>query len=219
MQSDAASDVDFLFDFHSWWGPWTEDNFLFTVEDLVDSPFLQALGDYEPGLGVTPSSGQPGMLRIWGMSSAGLNADFAYTPEFGFHPGTDDQRLFLYGENFVKALLDVIGAPMRCDLDGNDVCDVDDVDLLTAQGDLTSGFPAIDAKYDFDGDGDVDTFDLDEWLALAAAENGFPVPTFWAMPTSTDLPMASISSPGTITSSKVTEFGHMATTTATASLM
>ncbi len=103
MRTDTAADVDYLLDFHSWWGPWSDDNFIFTVAPLTGSPFLQSLATYEPTIDTIESSGQPGMLRIWGMSSAGLSADFAYTPEFGFHPGVDGDRLALYGESFARA--------------------------------------------------------------------------------------------------------------------
>ena len=167
MVADTGGDVDYVFDFHSWFGPWSSENFLFTVSDLVGSPYLQQLATLEPTLGVTPSSGQSGMLRIWGMSAAGLNAEQGYTIELGFHPGRDIDRLLTYGENFARALLATLGAPTACDLDADGDCDVADVDLLTAQGNLVAGAPVGDIKFDLDGNGTLDGNDLSAWLALA----------------------------------------------------
>jgi hypothetical protein len=176
MRADTGGDIDYLLDFHSWWGPWNQDNFIFTVSNLTNSPFLQALAAREPTLDVEASSGTPGMLRIWGMSSAGLRAQFAYTPEFGFHAFVGEDRYDLYGTNFALALLDTLGAPVRCDLNADLLCNVLDVDLLTSVGDLTAGVSGVDPKYDLIVNGIVDQADLVEWLGLAASFNGLALP-------------------------------------------
>lgn len=177
MMADTGGDIDYLLDFHSWWGPWTSDDFVFTRGDLVDSPLMQALSAYQPPLDVVSSDGQPGMLRIWGMSAAGLDAEFAYTPEIGFHPGSTIEDWNLYGENFARALSDVLGQLASCDLDADGLCDVTDADLLTVAGDLTVGVSAAGRpRFDLDTDGDVDFHDLLAWLTAAADENGFTEP-------------------------------------------
>jgi hypothetical protein len=177
MRADTGGDVDYLLDFHAWWGPWTSDNFVFTRSELVSSPLLQALGNYEPTMGVSSSDGQPGMLRIWGMSSGGLDAEFAYTPEIGFHPDSTTERWNEYGETFARALLDVLGQLAACDLNGDQLCDSLDADLLTAAGNLTIGIPSHgQPRLDLDSNGIIDFSDLLAWLASAATENGFSEP-------------------------------------------
>lgn len=53
-----------------------------------------------------------------------------------------------------------------CDFDGNEVCDVADLDEL-----LYAGLGGNDLKYDLDGSGTVDLGDRDEWLSQV---NSFP---------------------------------------------
>jgi hypothetical protein len=126
----------------------------------------------EPTLDVSISSGEPGMLRIWGMSMAGLQAEYAYTPEFGFAPSIFEDRYDLYGENFALAMLQVFGAAEPCDLNVDLACNLADVDLLTSVGDLVAGVTGIDPKFDLTWDGIVDGADLALWLSEAASHNG-----------------------------------------------
>jgi hypothetical protein len=176
MRADTASDVDYIFDFHSWWGPWSDDNFVFTVSNQVNSPFLQSLLALEPTLDVVSSPGSPGMLRIWGMSPSGLNAEFAYTPEFGFHPFVHEERYDTYGRNFALALRNILGTPVACDLNADLACNLADIDLLTSLGDLTLGLVGLDPKFDLSGDGIVNQQDLSQWLSRAALHNGLSGP-------------------------------------------
>ena len=59
-----------------------------------------------------------------------------------------------------------------CDFDGDGVCDVIDIDQLV--GGIIAG--SDDSALDVNGDGSVDTGDLDEWRSVAATENGFAAP-------------------------------------------
>ncbi|MEM8678143.1 MAG: M14-type cytosolic carboxypeptidase, partial [Planctomycetota bacterium] len=167
MVSDTGGDVDYVFDLHSWFGPWSDENFVFTHPDLVNSTFLQQLQLVEPEFEVSASFGQPGMLRIWGSDSNGLNAEYGYTAEIGAHPGRNVDRLLEYGENLARALLGSVGTRERCDLNFDGDCDGSDLDLLTAQGDLLAGVPVTDIKFDLDDNGWVDGDDLMAWLANA----------------------------------------------------
>ena len=69
-----------------------------------------------------------------------------------------------------------------CDFDGDGRCDVDDLNIangLYSVGDLVEGVPVTDdvpAEFDLTRDGVVNTEDLDQWLADAAAVNGFAEP-------------------------------------------
>lgn len=82
----------------------------------------------------------------------------------------------LTGLNFPTAIA-ILPEP-TCDFDRDTLCNIIDLDLLTRAGDLASGLPVppADAQLDLNTDGQVDTGDLDEWLAAAAAENGFALP-------------------------------------------
>ena len=178
MRQDTGGDADYVIDFHSWFGPWINDNYVLTTAELANSPLLQNLAVWEPNLDVAISNGQPGMLRVWSMTAEGLNAEFTYTPELGFHPGVTTDRLRLYGENFARALADVAGAPADCDLNVDGFCDVIDADLLTELGDLVQGVESPHPRFDLDADGDADVDDLELWLAVAAIQNGFAQPYF-----------------------------------------
>jgi hypothetical protein len=66
-----------------------------------------------------------------------------------------------------------------CDFDGDVDVDVDDVNLLLAVGDLTSGVIAVVGEndgFDLTMDGLIDGQDLDQWLACAGSENGLASP-------------------------------------------
>ena len=63
------------------------------------------------------------------------------------------------------------------DFDGDGDWDIDDVNDLLAVGPIAPGVPAAGtAQFDLNFDGIIDLDDLDEWLALAAGENGFASP-------------------------------------------
>ena len=61
--------------------------------------------------------------------------------------------------------------PVSCDFDGSMTCDITDVDLLVEEiVDVKSG-GMPDLGFDINSDGTVDNDDLDQWLAVAGAEN------------------------------------------------
>ena len=77
--------------------------------------------------------------------------------------------------------IDIVGSasPMvfpRCDFNRDQRCDVIDIDLLMATGDLVAGVTVNASTVDFDLDADdrIDQTDLSLWL-LDAARNTFPV--------------------------------------------
>ena len=111
MQTDTGGDIDYLFDFHGFFGPWSRENYYNTLPQLIDSDFAAAFAALEPGISPVGTSGAPGMLRIWGASAAGLNADYAFTPETGAHPGVSQDRLFELGTNYALALHHVLVVP------------------------------------------------------------------------------------------------------------
>ena len=56
---------------------------------------------------------------------------------------------------------------LACDFDNNDVCDIDDIDALVME--VVAG--TNDPAFDLTGDNVVDIDDMDEWRAVAGAEN------------------------------------------------
>jgi hypothetical protein len=56
-----------------------------------------------------------------------------------------------------------------CDFDGDNDCDVADIDLFSV-------VPPVDLRFDINGDGLVDLEDQREWLREAGLENGFAGP-------------------------------------------
>jgi hypothetical protein len=60
----------------------------------------------------------------------------------------------------------------ECDFNGDDLCNVDDINALGVQ--VIAG--SNDPDFDLNDDGLVNNADRDDWLALAGAENGFSEP-------------------------------------------
>jgi len=116
MQNDTGQQVDYYFDFHS--APGWSDSWFYTVSDLVSCPYAQAMIDLDVGLAPKVSAGRPGMGRIWAMSAAGLNAEFAFTPETGhYHPDISLQYCIDLGLYYGIALYNTL----------NDRIDMDDL--------------------------------------------------------------------------------------------
>ena len=68
-------------------------------------------------------------------------------------------------------------AELDCDFDDDNQCNATDVDLMHSLGPIASGVPAAgNEQFDLNGDGSIDLTDRDEWLAIAATENGFGSP-------------------------------------------
>jgi hypothetical protein len=112
MILDTGGDVDYLFDFHSMFGPWTRSPYYEVVPSDAGCAFAQALAILEPGIAQSATWGDPGMLRIWGQSTAGLKAEHSFTPEFGCHVGTLETRLDEMGANYARALYRALIAGM-----------------------------------------------------------------------------------------------------------
>ena len=68
----------------------------------------------------------------------------------------------------VNGTLSIVAPEIGCDLDGNSVCDINDLDRLYDA--IADGMN--DMAFDVNGDGFVDNADIDEWLVAAGTENG-----------------------------------------------
>lgn len=64
-----------------------------------------------------------------------------------------------------------------CDFTGDLLCTVADIDLMQSLGPIAPGVPAAgNEEFDLDGDGTINLADRDEWLDIAATENGLGSP-------------------------------------------
>ena len=103
IQKDTGKKVDYYFDFHD--GSEFKVPFFYTVPDLMDSPFSQAMIALDVEIAPKASNGDPGMGRIWGMTKEGLNSKFACTPEIApQHPGLSVDMCLGWGRNYAIAL-------------------------------------------------------------------------------------------------------------------
>jgi len=70
-------------------------------------------------------------------------------------------------------------ARSRCDVNGDDRCDLTDLNALLASGPIAPGIPAVpgkNAQFDLNEDGTIDLADRDRWLGEAAAQSGLSTP-------------------------------------------
>ena len=109
MRRDTDGDVDFFLDFHGFWD--SGNPFMFTDSRGADTAFVETLQTLEPTLtlDVDDSTTPPGILEFWAKTSDGLNADFAFTPEFS--PNASSATNFTIGTNYALALYAQLGSP------------------------------------------------------------------------------------------------------------
>lgn len=67
----------------------------------------------------------------------------------------------------------VVAADPDCDLNGDAMCDIGDIDLLSGQVKSNRDTAPIDPTFDLNGDGIMNLDDRDTWLLTAAIANGF----------------------------------------------
>lgn len=151
MKMDTGGQVDYFFDFHSDNG--SAGNYFNTVPELVTSDFSAAMTLRDPAILPVPSTGDPGMARIWAMSPSGLNATFAYTPEQ--HDLFSERQYRDIGRTYALALADVI-VPQPPALQPGDAdmdLDFDQLDLIRVQqaAKYLTGQPATWGSGDWNG--------------------------------------------------------------------
>ena len=75
--------------------------------------------------------------------------------------------------------LDAPWGTLTCDFDSNSQCNIDDFNQLLNLGPVATGVSAAgNEEFDLNGDGVIDNADVDQWLSVAATENGFASPYF-----------------------------------------
>ncbi len=109
--------------------------------------------------------------------SAGNGEDFAgityiamglgATPQIG----AVDIDFFSWAPGILEPV--TIGPGLRCDFTGDELCGVDDINMLMNEAE-TGG-----TSTDLNGDGVVNDMDRDEWLALAGPKMDLPGHSWW----------------------------------------
>ncbi len=119
------------------------------------------------------------LMNADGLSSRGFrggswvnfSGDLASTgwPSSGLNPDSESN---IFGFRVASA------AVVSCDFDGNNDCDIEDLNALLATGPVVGGVPVNPGLEHFDltGDGLISNQDVDLWLATAGNENGFASP-------------------------------------------
>jgi zinc carboxypeptidase len=111
MRKDTGRKVDYYFDFHD--GSEIKIPFFYTVPDLMDSPYGRAMIALDVEIAPKASNGDPGMGRIWSMTTEGLNSKFACTPEGApQYPGLSVDMCLGWGRNYAIALFNTLNAPV-----------------------------------------------------------------------------------------------------------
>lgn len=84
-------------------------------------------------------------------------------------PGNGEYPNLFFGPNFI---FDYTEPSIPCDFDISLVCDVVDIDMLVTE--ILAGTAA--GRFDLTDDGGVNFEDVEQWLSIAAEENGFAAP-------------------------------------------
>ncbi|MEX0776569.1 MAG: M14 family zinc carboxypeptidase [Phycisphaeraceae bacterium] len=112
MRADTGADIDYFFDFHSY-GSATSYKLNLPNADRT-SDYVLALLEIN-GMPLAAAETDPGTARGWATMAGGLNADFSFTPEFGFLPGWQAADYQQIGADYALALHAVLAPePTSC---------------------------------------------------------------------------------------------------------
>ncbi|MEM7313624.1 MAG: PEP-CTERM sorting domain-containing protein [Planctomycetota bacterium] len=132
----------------------------FTTGDPVDFMTLETAGS-----GTTTVS--------WG----GHEFDFGGIPES--YIGSRLAQELINFDGVMGSLTAGDGGGLLCDFNGDDACTTADIDLMFAEGPINNGVTVtagVNDQFDLDSDGDIDLDDRNQWLGVAATENGLGSP-------------------------------------------
>jgi hypothetical protein len=95
--------------------------------------------------------------------------------------GYTGSRISQGGINFdgIMGSLTAGDGGLLCDFDDDGLCNISDINLMFQEGPINNGItvtPGTNEQFDLDSDGDIDLDDRDQWLSIAATENGFGSP-------------------------------------------
>ena len=144
-----------------------------SIYEFDFSAFMDAIVADPPAFGITEPIA-PACIDCWG----GPGKIIVPNPDEHFF--WDRHHITAKGNQLLADAIyhQFFNAELDCDFDSNDVCDVADIDTLFASGNLSQGVPVPpgDVILDINADDVIDLFDVDQWLADAATENGFLSP-------------------------------------------
>jgi hypothetical protein len=102
MILDTGGVAEYFFDFHNN----AAYNCLLAIASMTTSDFCIALTKQEPTIRILADDGEQGMARLWVMSSSGLDATYAFTPEFTSTLSATKYRQM--GQNYAMALYETL---------------------------------------------------------------------------------------------------------------
>ena len=101
---DYILDVDYFFDFHQYFGPWSDPDYYHIVNNDPEEIFQTYLSKLLPDISEKPTPWLYGMAHIWATLQDGLKADCSVVAEFGAHPGTTEEDMREIGALYALAL-------------------------------------------------------------------------------------------------------------------
>ncbi|MEM8680345.1 MAG: hypothetical protein AAGF97_13435 [Planctomycetota bacterium] len=144
---------------------------------------VPGLGDDSPGTTTYNSMGIEDLRMVDLDGDGNVDADLSFVASGGqlsltLFESFDDPEVDPDGMYLANSTISIeYMAPINCDFDGNETCDVDDLNMMLALGPIAGGVSATgNEMFDLNGDGTIDTADRDAWLAGAASENGLASP-------------------------------------------
>lgn len=120
MQSDIPvtpfppyGGADYFFDFHQYFGPWSDPDYYHIINEDPDSTLQNYLAELLPGVQEkTLEVVAGGMAHNWATRSNGLRAKCSMVAEFGAHPGTTEEEMKEIGALYALALHHtILGVP------------------------------------------------------------------------------------------------------------
>lgn len=107
-----VGDVDYFFDFHQYFGPWSDPDYYHVINDDSTGTLQNHIAELLPEVSEEPLDGAYGMSHIWASQWYTLDANCSMVVEFGAHPGTTEQGMKEIGMLYALALHHtIVGVP------------------------------------------------------------------------------------------------------------
>ena len=108
----SIGDADYFFDFHQYFGPWSDPDYYHIINEDPESTLQQYIGELLPDVVYASLYGSSGMSHVWANWQFGLDAECSLVAEFGAHPGTTEAEIQQRGALYALALHHtIVGVP------------------------------------------------------------------------------------------------------------
>lgn len=97
-------DIDYFFDFHQYFGPWSDPDYYHIINEDPEETIQQYLSELLPGVAQVPLSGSIAMSHVWATQTNTLGANCSMVAEFGAHPGMTEEAMQERGALYALAL-------------------------------------------------------------------------------------------------------------------